>query len=153
MPTLYVVGVEAGKSTITETRELSIAAGGFEALRVDDAIPAIPDTGTGVLLEAMSPVGGSVHNIWVFEPGLYSDMHRTDTIDIDVVLSGSLELEVETQTVVLEQGDMALISGANHAWRSGPEGAVVLFTLLAGSPRPADVQTPRAGPGEIMHQA
>src|ERR1700722_11586022 len=51
-------------------------------------------------------------------PGIARGTHRTDTIDIGVVLSGKLGLIcTDGQQEILQAGDVFVQSGAMHAWR------------------------------------
>jgi mannose-6-phosphate isomerase-like protein (cupin superfamily) len=70
------------------------------------------------------------------EPG--SDgMHTTDTIDLDLVISGEVFLELDDGVEVrLGPGDCVVQNGTRHAWhnRSTTE-AAVLFVVLLGATR------------------
>jgi quercetin dioxygenase-like cupin family protein len=56
-----------------------------------------------------------------------SAMHVTNTLDINVVISGQLTLLLEEgQSVTLAQGDAVVLRGNAHGWKAGPSGAVVL---------------------------
>ena len=67
----------------------------------------------------MSLKGGSVLRITEFGPGFVSPMHRTLSIDYAVVLSGTLELVLDSgQAVKLWPGDTLIQRGTNHAWRN-----------------------------------
>lgn len=48
-------------------------------------------------------------------------MHRTETIDYGIVLEGNLTLVLDDSEVELQQGDIVVQRGTNHAWsnRSG----------------------------------
>lgn len=71
-------------------------------------------------------------------PGLRSPMHRTESVDYGVVLSGEVTLVLEGEETVLHAGDVAVQRGTDHAWenRSG-EPARMLFVLVAGRFDPA----------------
>jgi mannose-6-phosphate isomerase-like protein (cupin superfamily) len=43
-------------------------------------------------------------------------MHRTETIDYAVVLSGSITMMLDEQDVQLQAGDVVVQDGTNHAW-------------------------------------
>ena len=62
-------------------------------------------------------------------------MHHTDTIDLDLVVSGSIDLLLDDGPHRLEAGDAAVITGVDHAWRAGPEGCVLSVVLLGTEPR------------------
>jgi hypothetical protein len=60
-------------------------------------------------------------------------MHHTDTIDLDVVLAGSINLLLDDGPHQLDTGDCAVITGVDHGWRAGPDGCT-LSVLLLGTP-------------------
>ncbi len=63
-----------------------------------------------------------------------SGMHHTDTVDYDVVLSGSVELLLDDGAHHLGPGDCAVVTGVDHGWRAGPDGAVMSVTLVGSTP-------------------
>ena len=70
-----------------------------------------------------------------FEPN-GNGMHRTNSIDYDVVLEGEIWLELDDGAeTCLKQGDVVVQGGARHAWRnkSGHD-AVMLFVLVGALP-------------------
>ncbi len=68
------------------------------------------------------------------EPGASYEMHRSTTVDYDVVLSGQLDLLLEDGFIHLEPGDAVLLQGHVHGWRGGPEGATYAVVLLSAVP-------------------
>lgn len=60
-------------------------------------------------------------------------MHRTQTLDYALVLSGEITLVLDHSEVQLKAGDVVIQCGTNHAWsnRSGA-GCSVAFILLDG---------------------
>ena len=141
-----------GRSRVAERRELTMTMDALEAHRIDEPIIAVPDSGgSAALLESMTPPGGSFCNIFAWRPGAYTDLHRTITVDFDVVLTGSIEIELEAETVLLRQGDCVLLPGTVHAWRAGPQGALVVFTMVAGRPTGRDIGVPLGSHDTIMH--
>lgn len=67
------------------------------------------------------------------DPDRFEGNHRTDTVDIGVVLSGEVELELDTGVVTLHQGDCLIQGGARHAWHNRTDQpCVVAFVLIAG---------------------
>ena len=61
-------------------------------------------------------------------------MHRTDTIDYVVVLSGEASLELDDgQTVHLRAGDCVVQNGTRHAWRSTSSAPCVMAFALVGA--------------------
>jgi quercetin dioxygenase-like cupin family protein len=74
-----------------------------------------------------------------FNPGEFStpSMHRTETQDIAVVLSGELEMVLDSGEVVerLTAGDFVVQRGTMHAWAvRGDEPVRVLFVLMDALP-------------------
>lgn len=63
-------------------------------------------------------------------PNLRRPMHRTATLDCDVVLSGSVDLVLDEGEVHLVAGDAIVIPGINHAWRTGDDGCVLALTMF-----------------------
>lgn len=54
-----------------------------------------------------------------FGPGFATPMHRTLSIDYAMVLSGELELELDSGSVVrLRKGDVVVQRGSAHLWRN-----------------------------------
>jgi quercetin dioxygenase-like cupin family protein len=145
LPILYLTGVDdQGRSRVSERRELVSGADPFEALRLAPEITTFPEGSPEVmLLESPTPPGGALYRIYTWSPGQRSPMHRTITTDFDVVLEGSLEMVLETETVTLNAGDCAVLPGIAHAWVSGADGAIVMYNLVAGNPSQADSERHR----------
>jgi hypothetical protein len=63
-------------------------------------------------------------------------MHRTDSIDIGVVVSGQVTVEAEDgTTVVLRPGDVYVQNGGWHNWHSDPEQQAHVVFLSVGATR------------------
>ena len=92
-----------------------------------DAMPADISVGDNVedmgarILGTAPPENGSRFIVMEFAPGIASEMHRTETIDYIVMLSGEIEMDMDDSTVRLRAGDIMVQRGTNHAWvnRSG----------------------------------
>lgn len=65
--------------------------------------------------------------------GRHPLIHRTETFDYAVVLEGQMTMVMDDQDVVLNQGDVVIQRGTNHAW-SNRSGKVVrmLYILIDG---------------------
>lgn len=60
-------------------------------------------------------------------------MHRTQTIDYAVVLSGEIVMLLDDSEVALKQGDVLIQRGTNHAWTNRSEQPCrMLFALVDG---------------------
>jgi mannose-6-phosphate isomerase-like protein (cupin superfamily) len=76
--------------------------------------------------------GGSVFRIARYEPGVEKRMHRTDSIDYAVVLSGEIVMQMDEGEVLLKAGDVVVQRGTMHNWvNRGPESCVIAFILVA----------------------
>ena len=71
-----------------------------------------------------------------YEPGVTPRNHRTDSIDYAVVISGSIEMELDDGIVVkLKAGDVLVQRGTIHNWvNRGTEPCVVAFVLISAKP-------------------
>jgi len=74
---------------------------------------------------------GSVIRVVDMLPGGASPMHRTNSIDYGIVLSGQVELELdEGAKTVLGPGDICVQRGTMHLWRTvGEEPCRIVFVL------------------------
>jgi quercetin dioxygenase-like cupin family protein len=98
--------------------------------------PARPP-GHGELRDLEVPVGTTRLMLLQWPPGIAFGMHHTDTIDIDTVLEGSVTFTLDDGPHLLEAGDVVVVTGVDHAWEAGPEGATISFVFL-GTPSPDD---------------
>ena len=81
------------------------------------------------------PAGGSRFVIIDYPPGNTGTMHRTETIDYIVVLTGAIDMVMDDSTVTLHAGDTMVQRGTNHAWfNRGTENARLAFVLVDAEP-------------------
>jgi quercetin dioxygenase-like cupin family protein len=68
-------------------------------------------------------------------PGAASPMHRTETIDYGIVISGEITLELDDgATRTLRSGDVVIQRGTDHRWENrSSEPARVAFILVDGA--------------------
>ncbi|NYE23390.1 cupin domain-containing protein [Pigmentiphaga litoralis] len=65
--------------------------------------------------------------------GRHPMMHRTETIDYAIVLSGEITMLLDDSEVVLKAGDVLVQCGTNHAWSNrGTVPCQIAFILLDG---------------------
>lgn len=105
----------------------------------------IEDTGNREI--SLPPaVNGSRFAIVDFLPGNATFLHRTDTIDYVIVLSGELDMDMDNSTMKVKAGDVLVQRGTNHAWvNRGNVPARIAIVLIDGQslgigkamPRPA----------------
>jgi quercetin dioxygenase-like cupin family protein len=88
---------------------------------------------------------GTVVRITEFAPGSPKFMHRTETLDYAILLSGECDLEMDDgATVHLRQGDVVVQRGTMHAWvNNGTQPCVFAFVLIDAKPAEAAGQTLR----------
>jgi quercetin dioxygenase-like cupin family protein len=115
-----------------------------------DAMPADIALGEGVedmgarILGTAPPQNGSRFIVMEFAPGIASEMHRTETIDYIVMLSGEIDMDMDDSTVKLRPGDVMVQRGTNHAWvNRGKEPARMAIVLLDA--KPLGIGHPRLG--------
>jgi len=97
-----------------------------------------PDTedflkhGAARMKDAFSQVG-DVHASTVRPDSPHPLMHRTETVDYGIVISGEITLVLDKGEANLKAGDVVIQRGTNHAWanRSGKP-CRMLFMLVDG---------------------
>lgn len=69
-------------------------------------------------------------------------MHRSETLDYAIVLSGECDMALDGGEVVhLQTGDVVVQRGTNHAWiNNGPQPCRFLFVLIDAEPVRVGVQ-------------
>jgi len=79
---------------------------------------------------------GTVVRVVEFAPGAPKFMHRTETLDYAIVLSGECDLELDDGELVhVTQGDIVVQRGTMHAWvNSGTKPCVFAFVLIDAEP-------------------
>jgi quercetin dioxygenase-like cupin family protein len=86
-------------------------------------------------LRTQPPANGSRCTVIDFAPGAVGSLHRTETIDYVIVVSGEIEMKMDGSTVLLQEGDVIVQRGTYHAWiNRGPNPARVAFVLIDAEP-------------------
>jgi mannose-6-phosphate isomerase-like protein (cupin superfamily) len=62
-------------------------------------------------------------------------LHRTDSVDIGIVLSGEIVCEQDDREVTLRPGDFYVQYGAPHAWRNRTDEPCTMVFILTSAPR------------------
>jgi quercetin dioxygenase-like cupin family protein len=74
---------------------------------------------------------GTVCRIGLFEPGVAARVHRTESIDYAIVLSGEMDMELDDEVVHIRQGDVIVQRGTVHNWvNNGTEPCMMAFVLI-----------------------
>lgn len=101
---------------------------------VADSLPAsnVGDTDTSMLDIATAVDNGAVFRIVDFSPGVAPRVHRTQSIDFAVVMSGQIWMELDDgEEVTLKAGDVLVQRGTVHNWvNKGTEICRVAFVII-----------------------
>jgi len=99
------------------------------------------DVGDGARkTEASRLPNGATFRIVRHEPGALSRMHRTQTLDYCVVMSGSIALELDDGVEVqLRAGDVLVQRGTIHKWiNRSSDPCTMAFVLIDAAPIGSD---------------
>lgn len=97
------------------------------------AVPADVDI-NDLVAELNEKLPGVVEDSDLSRPG----MHQTETIDLGIVLSGEIWLELDEGEVHLKPGDCVVQRGTMHAWRNRSDRPCVMsFVLIEAGPKGA----------------
>ena len=112
-----------------------------------DATPA-DNSGSedaGARQVGLTLAGGSVFRVIEFAPGNAARMHRTDSVDYAVVISGEIDMELDDNEVHLKAGDVLVQRGTIHNWVNRGDGPCVMaFVLIDAKPVTIGGKTLRA---------
>ena len=80
--------------------------------------------------------GGTVFRVVEFGPGCAPRVHRTDSIDYAVVISGEIDMELEKgEEIHLRAGDVVVQRGTVHCWiNRGSAPCTIAFVLIDAKP-------------------
>jgi quercetin dioxygenase-like cupin family protein len=106
-----------------------------------DAMPAGIEIGTAPedmgarILGTPPPPNGTRFTVNEIVPGAAAHMHRTESIDYVIVISGTVDMDLDDSTVTMTAGDVMVQRGTNHAWvNRGTEPAIIAFILIDAQP-------------------
>ncbi|HUL91022.1 MAG TPA: cupin domain-containing protein [Burkholderiales bacterium] len=103
-----------------------------------DTLPAdnAGDGDAGLKKTGTTLPGGSVFRVVEFSPGVSPRVHRTDSIDYAVVISGEIDMELEKGSEIhLRAGDVLVQRGTVHNWiNRGTAPCVIAFALIDAKP-------------------
>jgi quercetin dioxygenase-like cupin family protein len=104
------------------------ATKGFPVDNTDPLDGALRDVKT-------SEADGTVFRIVQYQPGVAPRVHRTDSIDYAVVISGEIYMQLDDNEVHLKAGDVLVQRGTVHNWvNRGTEPCVIAFVLIGAKP-------------------
>ena len=64
-----------------------------------------------------------------------SGMHKTRTVDYDMILSGELWMELDHGSVLLKSGDCVIQNGTRHAWHNRSKEICIMLSVCIGASR------------------
>jgi hypothetical protein len=101
-------------------------------IRVLDIPPGgVHETDGGAAADSFAEMGAS-HTLSAGNAS-HPFMHRTETVDYGILLSGEIWLIVDEGEVKLNPGDIAIQRGTSHAWSNRSDRpARLIFILLGG---------------------
>lgn len=87
------------------------------------------------IIGTQPPPNGSRFAVIEFPPGEPTRMHRTESIDYVICMSGKIDMDMDDSTVTMEAGDVMVQRGTNHAWVNRyDDPAKVAFILIDAKP-------------------
>ena len=67
----------------------------------------------------------------IVEGARHPFMHRTDSLDYSVILSGEIYMMMDEEEYLLKAGDVVVQQGTNHAWSNrGTQPCLIAFVLI-----------------------
>ena len=116
-------GVELMSLWSTDRTPADNVGGEDTAFVADTAIPPLSN--------------GTIFRIVDFPPGNDAFMHRTETVDYAIVMSGEIDMQLDDSEVHVTAGDVLVQRGTNHAWANrGTETCRIAFILVDAEPLP-----------------
>lgn len=122
---------------VTPTRMIPSGDASFLLLWTTQTVPADNNDETdGRLRDAGLTLNrGSVIRIVDMLPGKQSPMHRTNSIDYGIVMSGEIELELDDGRVTtVREGGVIVQRGTNHLWRNVTQKPCRIAFILIEAP-------------------
>jgi quercetin dioxygenase-like cupin family protein len=128
-----VVKIDEIASNLTSSRPGQMACvvwttEGFPVIYTGDGDEGVRQVGTTL-------ANGTVFRVVEFAPGVAPRIHRTDSIDYAVVMSGEIDMELTDSIVHLKAGDVLVQRGTIHNWvNRGNTPCVIAFVLIDAKP-------------------
>jgi quercetin dioxygenase-like cupin family protein len=122
---------------VTPTKMIPSGDAAFLLIWTTETVPADNNDETdGRLRDAGLTLNqGSVIRIVDMLPGKQSPMHRTNSIDYGIVLSGEIELELDDGAKrTVREGGIIIQRGTNHLWRNTTDKPTRIAFILIEAP-------------------
>jgi quercetin dioxygenase-like cupin family protein len=93
------------------------------------------DADEGLRKTGTTLANGTVFRVVEFAPGVTPRVHRTDSIDYAVDVTGEIDMELDDSVVHLKAGDVLVQRGTIHNWvNRGTQPCVIAFVLIDAKP-------------------
>lgn len=105
------------------------------------SLSTIPPEGTPApddidLIRAQAAVEAGMPGLLAHMEADDPGMHTTDTVDLEIILSGEVILELdESETRLLRPGDTVVQTGTRHRWRNPGPAPCVMAVFMIGAQR------------------
>ena len=97
--------------------------------------PPEHEMGAEALAQDMKAAGGTQQEAHFINRERHPGMHRTTTLDYNIILEGEIWLLTDTDEVLLKAGDTVVCRGANHHWQNRANvPCVSLFVVIDALP-------------------
>ncbi len=160
-PRRIVTGHDAsGKSVVLSDaptpKTLDIGTAAFHEMWITDRMPVPIDASeaepTDRPVRVPPPAGGVLVRYTEMAPGAAAPMHRTETVDVGVVLDGETWLVLDDGSETrMGPGDAVVQRGTNHSWENRSDRPVrMVFVQIAGTI--SDELRAATGPLEFFDQ-
>ena len=131
---MWVTGKTPADASANDDRAATIKVGlappkGGSVLRVVDFPPVREDA--ALLANPLSKQIGDDHKPSGARPIRHPLMHRTQTVDYAIVMSGEIDMLLDDTELHLKAGDILVQQATNHAWvNRGKEVCRIAFVLI-----------------------
>ncbi|WP_255607131.1 cupin domain-containing protein [Pedobacter polysacchareus] len=149
IPRRIVTGIKNGRSLIVEDKKVTNVSEHLPGLLISDiwATNSMPVDLTQELIVDNTlvpdpPKQGSYFRYISIPPDkdlgipekianeVHPLMHKTDTLDYIIILSGELYLILDEEETLLKTGDIVIQKGTNHAWSNRSDQPCVQLAIL-----------------------
>ena len=80
---------------------------------------------------------GAAHAVNAAEKPRHPLMHRTQSLDFAIVLSGEIYLVLDDSETLLKAGDVVIQCATNHAWSNRSDKPCRMAFVMVGAESPA----------------
>jgi quercetin dioxygenase-like cupin family protein len=136
-----ITGIDVnGRSCVVSQDDLAMSPVGSDfrigiPFATDTAPPVARPRGSADLIDQALAPGLVRWMVVEYGADACTPMHHTDTLDLETVLSGSVDLVLDDGAHHLEAGDLVVMTGIDHAWKAGPDGCTINVILVGTPPR------------------